>query len=93
MSPRTVARLLRALGYSLRVNHKCIPSASPAERNDQFEFIDHLRRDCARLNTPTLSIDTKICLAIEEDFLVGGAAICRREVEMESRCRVGDQRI
>ncbi len=49
--PRTVARLLRALGYSLRVNHKCIPSCSPAERNDQFEFIDQLRRDCARLHT------------------------------------------
>ena len=63
MSPRTVARLLRALGYSLRVNHKCIPSTSPAERNDQFEFIDHLRRDCARLNTPILSIDSKICAA------------------------------
>ena len=59
MSPRTVARLLRALGYSLRVNHKCIPSTSPAERNDQFEFIDHLRRDCARRNTPILSIDSK----------------------------------
>lgn len=59
VSPRTVARLLRSLGYSLRVNHKCIPSCSPAERNDQFEFIDQLRRDGAGSNSPILSIDTK----------------------------------
>ena len=62
-SPRSVARLLRSLGYSLRVNHKCIPSTSPAERNDQFEFIDRLRSDCAQRNTPILSIDSKICPA------------------------------
>ena len=59
VSPRTVARLLHSLGYSLRVNHKCIPSCSPAERNDQFEFIDQLRRDGTRRNSPILSIDTK----------------------------------
>ena len=63
VSPRTVARLLRSLGYSLRVNHKCIPSSSPAERNEQFEFIDQLRRDYAARNTPILSIDKKICAA------------------------------
>ncbi len=57
--PRTVARLLRALGYSLRVNHKCIPSTSSAERNDQFEFIDRLRSDCGHRNTPIVSIDSK----------------------------------
>ena len=59
VSARTVARLLRSLGYSLRVNHKCLPSTRPAERNDQFEFIDRLRHECARLNTPILSIDSK----------------------------------
>ena len=59
VSPRTVARLLRTLGFSLRVNHKCLPSTNPAERNDQFEFIDRLRHDCARLHTPICSIDTK----------------------------------
>ncbi len=59
VSPRTVARLLRKMGYSLRVNRKCLPSTSPAERNSQFEFIAQLRQDCARNNTPVLSIDTK----------------------------------
>ena len=47
------------MGFSLRVNHKCIPSTSPAERNAQFEFIDRLRQDCAHSNTPSISIDTK----------------------------------
>ena len=59
VSARTVARLLRSLGYSLRVNNKCLPSTCPAERNDQFEFIERLRHECARLNTPILSIDSK----------------------------------
>jgi len=59
VSPRTVARLLRCLGYSLRVNRKCIPSCSPAERHDQFELLDRLRRDGTRRNSPILSIDTK----------------------------------
>ena len=54
VSPRTVARLLREMGYSLRVNRKCLPSTSPAERNSQFEFIAQLRQDCARNNTPVL---------------------------------------
>ena len=58
VSPRTVARQLRSLSYSPHVNHKCIPPCSPAERNDQFEFIDQLRRDGTRRNSPILSIDT-----------------------------------
>ena len=57
VSARTVARLLRDLGYSLRVNSKCLPSTSPAERN----VISRLHRDCARDNIPVLSIDSKIC--------------------------------
>ena len=47
------------MGFSLRVNRKCLPSTSPAERNAQFEFIDRLRQDCADRNTPISSIDTK----------------------------------
>ena len=54
-----MARLLREMGYSLRVNFKCLPSTSPAERNSQFEFIAQLRQDCAENNIPVLSIDSK----------------------------------
>ena len=56
VSPRTVARLLRKMGYSLRVNFKCLPSTSPAERNSQFEFIAQLRQDCAHNNTPSSAL-------------------------------------
>ncbi len=52
VSPRTVARLLRAMGFSLRVNRKCIPSTSPAKRNAQFAFIVRLRQHCAHSNAP-----------------------------------------
>lgn len=61
VSPRTVARLLRKMGYSLRVNRKCLPSTPPAEPDSRFEFIAQLRQDCAHNNTPVLSIETKIC--------------------------------
>ena len=57
VSPRTVARLPREMGYSLRVNCKCLPSTSPAETNSQFDFIARLRQDCARNHTPIVSID------------------------------------
>ena len=33
---RTVARLLKALGFSLRVNHKKLAGASHPNRDDQF---------------------------------------------------------
>ena len=59
VSPRTVARLLRALGFSPRLNCKCIPSSSPAERNAQFEFIARLRNACEAKHSPIISIDTK----------------------------------
>ncbi len=59
VSPRTVARLLRAMGYSLRVNSKCLPSTSRAERNAQFEVIAGLRPHCTRHHTPAISIDPK----------------------------------
>ena len=35
--PRTVARLLKAMGYSLRVNHKKRAGAAHPNRNAQFE--------------------------------------------------------
>ena len=44
---RTVARLLKAMGFSLRVNHKKLAGASHPNRNDQFEHITALRERCA----------------------------------------------
>ena len=56
---RTVARLLKAMGFSLRVNHKKLAGASHPNRNDQFEHITALRERCAAENTPVISVDTK----------------------------------
>src|SRR5207249_4720473 len=39
VSPRTVARLLRAAGYSLQANRKTSEGARHPDRNAQFEFI------------------------------------------------------
>ena len=56
---RTVGRLLKALGFSLRVNHKKLAGASHPNRDDQFQCITALRERCAAENTPVISVDTK----------------------------------
>lgn len=64
VSPNTVARLLRNLGFSLRVNHKKVESGNknppkPEERNRQFEHIVEMRESFARKGNPIISVDTK----------------------------------
>jgi DDE family transposase len=59
VSPKTVARLLRRLKFSLRVNHKKLAGSSSPFRNQQFEYINRMRRRFARQGLPTISIDTK----------------------------------
>ena len=57
--PQTVARLLKAMGYSLRVNHKKLAGASNPNRDRQFRHITDLRDRCAADNSPLISVDTK----------------------------------
>ena len=57
--PQTVARLLKAMGYSLRVNHKKLAGASHPNRDQQFQHITDLRDRCAADNSPLISVDTK----------------------------------
>jgi hypothetical protein len=62
VSPKTVARLLKQMGYSLRVNHKMLPrvcKTSPEDRDAQFVHIAELRQDFAARGQPVISIDTK----------------------------------
>ena len=63
VSPRTVARLLEQMGYSLRVNHKKLARVSktttPQERDAQFVHISKLREDFAARGLPMISVDTK----------------------------------
>jgi hypothetical protein len=59
VSPNTVARLLHQMGYSLRVNHKQLSTDFSPDRNDQFLYLNDLRRRFQRRGLPIISVDTK----------------------------------
>ena len=59
VSPKTVARLLKGLKFSLRVNHKKLAGNSSPHRNQQFEYISRTRRRFEARGWPVISIDTK----------------------------------
>ena len=59
VGPRTVARLLKTMGCSLRVNHKKIAGATHPNRDRQFRHIFDLRNRCDADNTPLICVDTK----------------------------------
>jgi len=54
-----VGRLLRQMGYSLRVNHKKLSGGSPHDRDAQFARIAELREEFASRGLPIISVDTK----------------------------------
>ena len=58
VSPRTVARLLRKLKFSLRVNQKKL-GAKHSDRDQQFRWIARLRRRFVRQGDPIISVDAK----------------------------------
>ena len=64
VSSRTVARLLKDMGYSLRIHVKTIESGSrsrrdPVLRDRQFAYIKRQRRDFTQRHLPIISIDSK----------------------------------
>ncbi len=59
VSPATVGKWLKSLGYSLHVNRKSLSAASPPGRDDQFQRIAALRQHCRDKGIPILSVDTK----------------------------------
>jgi hypothetical protein len=64
VSAKTVGRLLKQMGFRLRVNHKSIESGikhpPPRKvRDRQFKYIDRMRRAFARRGDPVISVDTK----------------------------------
>jgi hypothetical protein len=61
VSPKTVSKLLKEMGFSLRANQKKLSkcSVSPAERNEQFIYITEQRRSFADKGAIIISIDTK----------------------------------
>ena len=59
VSANTVGRILKELGYSLRVNHKKIASGTGLERDAQFKQIAASRDRFSRRGLPVISVDTK----------------------------------
>ena len=59
VSPRTVARLLKKMGYALRVNHKKKSTVKSALRNQQFEQIKTMQQAFQAAQLPVVSVDTK----------------------------------
>ena len=59
VSARTIAGLLKQMGFSLRVNHKKLSGSSHPDRDAQFSRIAELRECCAAGHLPVISVDTK----------------------------------
>ena len=59
VSANTVGRILKELGYSLRVNHKKIASGTGPERDAQFKQIAASRDRFSKRGLPVISVDTK----------------------------------
>ena len=59
VGPRKVAKLLKKLKFSLRVNHKKRSNGSPVERDAQFCRIAELRQQFATDGNPVVSVDAK----------------------------------
>jgi Rhodopirellula transposase DDE domain len=79
-SPPTVGRLLRKLGYSLRVNaKKHEASAAHPDREPQFEVITSQRQVFQAAGWPIISVDTK------KKELIGNAQECWASLGSRSR--------
>ncbi len=64
VSANTVARLLKAMNYALRVNIKTLESGQskppdPRERDQQFRYIFEQKKKYASKGIPVISVDTK----------------------------------
>src|SRR5271156_1484265 len=59
VGPRTVAALLRRLGYSLQAPKKTREGGQHPDRNAQFEHIGAETKAFQAANQPVLSVDTK----------------------------------
>jgi hypothetical protein len=71
VSPRTVAALLRADGYSLQACRKTREGKSHPDRNAQFEYLNGRVRAFTRQGQPVISVDTKK-KELVGDFTNGG---------------------
>ncbi|MDJ0591091.1 MAG: ISAzo13 family transposase [Pleurocapsa sp. MO_226.B13] len=59
ISPRTVAKLLIELGYSLQSNRKSLKEKTAPDRDAQFQYINQQVHDFGLRRQPVISVDTK----------------------------------
>jgi len=59
VSYRTVGRLLKALGYSLRANRKTLEGCTHPDRDAQFQYISQKTKEQLATANPAISVDTK----------------------------------
>lgn len=59
VSDKTVAKLLRKMGYSLQAAQKTVEGKQHIDRNAQFEHINAAAIDCIERGVPFISVDTK----------------------------------
>jgi hypothetical protein len=76
ISPPTVGRLLKKLGYSLKANVKKKTGKEHPERNKQFEYIETQKQVFQAAGLPIISVDTKNKELIG-DFKNDGQAWCQ----------------
>jgi hypothetical protein len=59
ISANTVARMLRDMDFSLRVNRKAIATDPSPDRDQQFRYISSLRTRFEHQGLPIITVDTK----------------------------------
>jgi len=59
ISPRTVASILKEMGYSLQSNRKRHEGRQHPDRNAQFEYINQMVNEFQKRGCPVISVDTK----------------------------------
>jgi hypothetical protein len=58
-SPRTVARLLKDMDFSLKANRKIIAGTQHPDRDQQFKYIAKMKKRFEALGQPRISVDSK----------------------------------
>jgi transposase len=81
VSHKTVWRLLKKMGFSLKYNKKRRVGAQSPERDEQFQYIAAQRKAFREAGLPIISVDTKKKELIGE-FRNHGRAWCRKPHEV-----------
>jgi len=84
ISPRTVAKLLNEMDYSLQANKKTIEGSSHPDRNKQFENINDKVKEFQAAEQPVISVDTKKKELIG-NFKNGGREYSKKKNPIEAK--------